>query len=125
MAPGPGMALAGTLPRMIMPSTSSLVTSSVRAWPTTWPFFITRDAVCEVEDVVDVVADQEDADAVLLQLFDELADLRRFLRAKRGRRLVHDQDAGIEEDGARNRHRLALAAGQRLDRLLEALEVAG
>ncbi len=35
MAPGPGMALAGTLPRMIMPSTSSLVTSSVRAWPTT------------------------------------------------------------------------------------------
>ena len=41
IAPGPGVAPGGHLPRMIMPSTSSLVTSLVRAWPTTWPFFIT------------------------------------------------------------------------------------
>lgn len=31
MAPGPGVAPFGHLPKMIMPSTSSLVTSSVRA----------------------------------------------------------------------------------------------
>jgi hypothetical protein len=42
MAPGPGTAPGGHLPRMIMPSTSSLVTSCVRAWPTTRPFFITE-----------------------------------------------------------------------------------
>ncbi|ENN88049.1 hypothetical protein RHSP_51373 [Rhizobium freirei PRF 81] len=82
-----------------------------------------RDAVGEVEDVVDVVADEEDADAFLLQLLDQLADLRRFLRAERRRRLVHDKDAGVEEDGAGDCHRLALATGERLYRLLEALEV--
>ena len=108
-----------------MPSTSSLVTSSVRAVPTTWPFFITADPVGEIEHVVDVVADQEDADAFGLELLDQLADLRGFLRPERRRRLVHDQDAGVEMDRARDRHRLALAAGQRLHRLLEAAEVAG
>ena len=39
--PGPGVAPGGHLPRMIMPRTSSLVTSSVLAPPTIWPFFIT------------------------------------------------------------------------------------
>ena len=53
----------------------------------------------------------------------ELADLRRLLRPERRRRLVHDQDARVEQDRARDRDRLALAAGQRLDRLLEAAEV--
>ena len=41
---------------------------------------------------------------------------------RRGR-LVHDQDAGVEVDGARDGDRLALAAGERLHRLLEAAEV--
>ena len=77
----------------------------------------------QIKDVVNVVADQEDADAVGLELSDEFADLRRLLRSERRRRLVHDQNAGVEQDRARDRHRLALAAGQRFDRLLEALEV--
>ena len=33
------------------------------------------DPIREVEDIVDVVADEEDADAFRLQLLDELADL--------------------------------------------------
>lgn len=41
-APGPATAPDGTLPRIIMPRTSSFVTSSVRAWPTTLPFFMTN-----------------------------------------------------------------------------------
>jgi tetratricopeptide (TPR) repeat protein len=42
IAPGPGMARGGHLPRMIMPSTSSLVMSATRALPTTRPFFIAQ-----------------------------------------------------------------------------------
>lgn len=42
IAPGPGIALGGHLPRMIMPRTSSLVTSRTRAVPTTRPFFMAQ-----------------------------------------------------------------------------------
>ncbi len=41
IAPSPGIAPGGHLPRMIMPSTSSLVMSCTRPLPTIWPFFIT------------------------------------------------------------------------------------
>src|SRR5260370_21228960 len=67
-----------------------------------------RDAIGEIEDVVNVVADEEDADPLGLQLLDELADLRGLLRAERRGRLVHDEDARVEMDRARDRHRLAL-----------------
>ena len=80
------------------------------------------DAVRQVEDVVDVVADEEDADALALQLKDEVADLRRLRRAEGRRRLVHDEDLGVEVDGAGDGHRLTLAAGERLHRRLEVLE---
>src|SRR5580698_9542406 len=42
--------------------------------------FHDRDAVGEIEHVVNVVADEENADALGLELFDEFADLRGFLR---------------------------------------------
>ena len=99
---------------MIIPSTSSLVTSLTDAVPTIRPFFITVDPVGEVEDVVDVVADEEDADALGLELLDQLADLGGLGRPERGGRLVHDQDARVEMDRARDRDRLALAARERL-----------
>ena len=54
--------------------------------------------VGEIENVMQVMADQEDADAFGLELLDEFAHLRRFLRAKRCRGFVHDQDAGVEMD---------------------------
>ena len=44
-------------------------------------------------------------------------------RPERGGRLVHDQDAGVEMDRAGDGDRLALAAGERGHRLLEAAEV--
>ena len=42
IAPGPGITPGGHLPRMIMPRTSSLVTSRTRAVPTTRPFFMAQ-----------------------------------------------------------------------------------
>ena len=81
------------------------------------------DPVGQVEDVVDVVADEEDPDALALQLPDQVPDLRRLGRPERRGGLVHDQDLGVEMDRARDRHRLALAAGEGLDRDREALEV--
>ena len=73
------------------------------------------DPVGQVEDVVDVVADQEDADALVLELPDEVADLRGLGRSERRGRFVHDQDPGVEVDRAGDGHGLALAAGQGLD----------
>ena len=60
---------------------------------------------------------------VRLELPNESRDLRGLLRAERGGRFVHDQDPRVEQDGARDRDRLALTAGQVFDRILEALEM--
>ena len=68
------------------------------------------DAIGEAHDVAHVVADQEDADALVAQALDEGADLRGFMGAQRRRRLVHDEDADVEMDGAGDGDRLALAA---------------
>ena len=72
---------------------------------------------------MDVVADEEDADALGLELLDKLADLRGLGRPQRRGRLVQDEDAGVEMDRPRDRDRLALAAGERGHRLLEAAEI--
>ena len=45
-----------------------------------------------------------------------------FLDAERRRRLVEDDDLRAEGRGARHRHALALAAGQRLHRLVDVLD---
>jgi hypothetical protein len=63
------------------------------------------DAVRQVEDVVDVVADEEDPDPLALQLLDQRPYLGRLDGTKRGRRLVDDQDPRVEVDGARWRRR--------------------
>ena len=106
-----------------MPSTSSLVMSWTRPDADDLAVLHHRHAVGEIEHVVDVVADEEDADAVGLELLDELADLRRLGGAERGRRLVHDEDASVEMDRPGDCDRLALAARERGHRLLEAAEV--
>src|SRR5271156_1579345 len=51
------------------------------------PVLHDADPIRQIEDVMNIVADEEDADAVRLELFDEFADLRRLLRAERRRRL--------------------------------------
>ena len=72
----------GFLPAMIIASTSSLVTSVLFTVSTSRPCSITLIRSDEIEHVVDVVADEEDADALGLQLRDELADLVRLRRAR-------------------------------------------
>ena len=99
-----------------MPSTSSGVTSGLLDGVDDPAVVHDADPVGQVEDVVDVVADQEDADALVLELADEVADLGRLGRAEGGRRLVHDQDPRVEVDRPGDGHRLALAAGEGLDR---------
>ena len=59
---------------------------------------------------MDVVADQEDPDALGLELRHKVADLRGFRGPERRSRLVHDQDLGVEVHGPGDGHRLALTA---------------
>ena len=106
-----------------MPRTSSAVTSVLVDRVHDPAVVHDADPVGQVEDVVDVVADEEDADALGLELPDEVAHLGGLGRAERGRGLVHDQDPGVEVDRAGDGDGLALAAGQRLHRLREAREV--
>ena len=110
---------SGFLPRMIIARTSSLVTSFLLTVPTSSPGEHHADPVGEVEHVVDVVADEEDPDALRLQLGDELVHLPGLGRTEGCGGLVHDQDAGVEVDGAGDGHRLALPARQPSDRGLE------
>ena len=109
--------LPGIAPAMIMASTSSLSTSAARHDTDQAAVLHHRQAVGEIEDVVDVVADQDDADPLARQFADQRADLAGLLRSERRRRLVHDQDPGVEVDGAGDGHRLALAAGKRRDKV--------
>ena len=106
-----------------MPRMSSSVTSLTFTVPTSWPFFITRRPVAQLHDVVDVMLDQEDAEALRLQLLDQFRHHLRLVRAKRGGRFVHDQDLGVEIDRAGDGDRLALAARKRVDRHVELAEV--
>ena len=79
---------------MIMPSTSSGVHVVLVHDAHDLAVVHHRDAVREVEHVVDVVADEEDADAFLLQLPDEIAHLHGLGRTECRRGLIHDQDLG-------------------------------
>ena len=54
------------------------------------------DPVGQVEHVVDVVADEEDPDALRLQLGDELVHLGGLRRTERRGGLVHDQDRALK-----------------------------
>jgi hypothetical protein len=83
---------------MIMARTSSVVTSALLTVPTSLAVEHDADPVRKVEDVVDVVADQEDADAFRLELLDQVADLGSLGGPEGGSGLVHDQDPGVEMD---------------------------
>ena len=79
--------------------------------------------VADIEDVVHAVADQDHADAVVLQALDQVEHLADLLDGERRRRLVHDHDLGVEGGGAGDGDRLALAAGQFLDVLVDRFDV--
>src|SRR4051794_9137871 len=65
-----------------------------------------------MHDLLHVVADQQDRQAVPRRLADEAADLLLLLDAERRRGLVEQEHRAAPDDGARDGDRLALAAGQ-------------
>src|SRR4051794_5316743 len=73
--------------------------------------------------VVRVVRDEDDGHPAFARLQDVLEHDARLLHAERGGRLVEDQDARAEVHGARDRHRLTLAARERPDRLIGVADV--
>src|SRR4051794_38262520 len=80
------------------------------------------DAVGHLEDVGHVVADQDHRDAVVAHPQDELEHVGRLLDAQCRRRLVEDDHLAAEGRGARHRHALPLAAGERLHLLADVLD---
>ncbi|MCY1382997.1 hypothetical protein D9M69_710790 [compost metagenome] len=53
-------------------------------------------AIGDAEDLVELVADEQDGLAVRLQPFDQRIEFVNFLVRERRRRLVHDDDAGVD-----------------------------
>ena len=75
------------------------------------------DPVCDLEDVVQVVRDEHDRKASVGEALDEVEHLARLRHAERRGRLVEDDEARVPLHRLRHRHRLALAARERCDRL--------
>ena len=73
------------------------------------------DPVGDGHDVGHVVADEDDAEAVLAQPLDEVEHLGGLGDAERGGRLVEHDDLGLAEERAGDRDGLALPAGQARD----------
>src|SRR5690606_13222457 len=73
------------------------------------------DAVYEIEDLAQIVADEDQWDAALLETPDDVLHLGCLLHAKCCRGRVHDDELGSEACRARDRHTLPLAAGHVLD----------
>src|SRR6185437_12665115 len=77
--------------------------------------------VGDLEHMRHIMRNEDDRQTAPLHIEDQLEHAPRLLDAERRRRLVHDDDALGEGRRARHRHALALAAGQRLDRLVDVL----
>ena len=75
------------------------------------------DAVGDLEHMRHVVADQDHRQALVAHAADQLQHHVAFLDAERGGGFVEDDHVRGEGRGARHRHALALAAGQRFHRL--------
>ena len=69
-------------------------------------------AVRQIKHVMQIMADQENANSFSFQLFDKLAHLRGFLWAQGCCGFIHNQDARIEVNGTSDGNRLALATGE-------------
>ena len=57
-----------------------------------------RHLVGDLEHLFDAVADEEDRDALVAQVADQLEELGDLVRRERGGRLVHDEHADVERD---------------------------
>jgi hypothetical protein len=74
-----------------------------------------REAVRDVPDVAQVVADEDDGGPVCLQVAHELHHLLGLGDTERRGRLVHDHELGAVNERPRDRHRLPLTAGEQRD----------
>ena len=77
------------------------------------------DRVRHLEDVVHVVRDQHDAEAVLREPADQVEHLLGLGHAEGGGRLVEDHELGVPQHGAGDRHGLALTAREAGDVLAQ------
>jgi hypothetical protein len=80
------------------------------------------DAVGGLEDVVEVVRDDHDREALLAEAPDERQHLLGLGDAERRRRLVQDHELGVPLHGLGHRDRLPLAAGERGDGLTDRVD---
>ena len=78
-----------------------------------------RDVVGHLEDVVHVVGDQDDREAVVGEPADQVEHLLGLGDAQRRGRLVEDDELGVPQHRARDRHGLPLTAGQARDLLAQ------
>ncbi len=60
----------------------------------------------DFQHLAHLVADEEYCDALCLNIAHDLEQRIDFMPRQRGGRLVHDDEAGVSHDGARNRHDL-------------------
>ena len=74
-----------------------------------------RHAIGDLRQLFEAVGNVDDADAVRLQVADDPEEPVDLLVAQRGRRLVHDQDAGFGPQGPRDLDQLLLGHRQRAD----------
>ena len=77
-----------------------------------------RDAVGDLEQLVEPMADVDDPDAAAFELADDVEQARDVALGQRGGRLVHDQDARVVRQRAQDLDPLAVADGERADDLV-------
>src|SRR5438128_1613830 len=73
------------------------------------------DLVGDLEDLVELVADEDHARAFRAQFPEHAEDLARLLRGQDGRRLIEDKDPSVAVDRLQDLHALLLADGQLVD----------
>ena len=98
-------------------SSATLVSATSRV-PTWAPSRSTVTRSAMREDLVEAVADIDDADAALLEAAHDVEQARHVGFGQRRGRLVHDEDARVLRQRAQDLDALAVADGQRADDLV-------
>ncbi len=109
--------------RSVLPNSAPVIAATTSSWLDSPTSKVAGDApepehddpVGDLEDVGEVVADHDHAEAAIAQPLDQLEDLLGLDDAERRRRLVEHHELRIAEQRAGDRDRLALPAGEALD----------
>ena len=103
-----------------MTGSSTLISNAAQWWRTS-ALLHDVDALARLERQRHVLLDQQDGHALPVQHVDDLADLRHHARHQSFRRLVEQDDLGLQHHGARDRQHLLLAARERAAGLVASL----